>query len=381
MVLGLVKREEREKDDIFWVLQDVSFRLEKGKTIGFIGANGAGKSTALKLISRIIEPTRGEVHVFGRVGALLELGSGFHPDLTGRENIYLNGSILGFTKSDISQKLDEIVAFSELERFIDMPIRNYSSGMMVRLGFSVATAFWPEILLIDEVLAVGDQTFQSRCVQRIQQIQDAGTTVILVSHDLSTVRRMCDRVLWIDSGTVQAEGKPDKVINRYLESVWANEVLLQDLSEDAEGQRWGSGEIRIQRVELMGENGQEQLVFNTRDAFKVRMWYKANEPVAWPAFGIGLYDERGNYINGPNMIWSGAPVKSVDGEGYVDYIVESLPLLPGRYSLTAAIYDRRIQHPYDHWHRMKSFVVSSSEYEQQDGVVHIPCEWKHVDVR
>lgn len=376
-VVHALNRGRDDSREDFWVLRDVSFVLGIGTTIGLIGANGAGKSTVLKLIARILEPNAGKVRISGRVGALLELGSGFHPDLTGRENIYLNGSILGVERSEIAGKLDEIIAFSELERFIDLPVRNYSSGMLVRLGFAVATSFWPEILLVDEVLAVGDQVFQARCLSRIREIQQSGTTVVVVSHDLSVIQRMCQRVLWLEEGGVCADGKADYVINQYLEKVWANQKLLQGLADDAVGQRWGSGEIRIGKVELLDEGGGPQSVFYTQGRFAVRMWYHADETVYLPAFGIGLHDEQGHRVNGSNMVWSGSPIEHVHGRGYVDYIVENLPLLPGRYSLTVAIYDHSVKHPYDHWDRMQGFVVLPGSAEMQDGVCYMPGRWTH----
>ena len=374
-VVHALNRGRDDSREDFWVLKDVSFALDSGSTIGLIGANGAGKSTVLKLIARILEPNVGRVRISGRVGALLELGSGFHPDLTGRENIYLNGSILGVERSEIAGKLDEIIGFSELARFIDLPVRNYSSGMLVRLGFAVATSFWPEILLVDEVLAVGDQVFQARCLSRIRAIQQSGTTVVVVSHDLSVIQRMCQRVLWLEEGGVRADGKADHVINQYLEKVWANQKLLQGLSDDAEGQRWGSGEVRIEKVELLNEDGVSQPVFYTQGRFAVRMWYHADQAVHVPAFGIGLHDEQGNRVNGSNMVWSGTPIESVQGRGYVDYVVENLPLLPGRYSLTVAIYDHSVKHPYDHWDRMQGFVVLPGAAEMQDGVCYLPGRW------
>lgn len=363
--------------DKFWVLNDVSFQLAEGQTAGFIGDNGAGKSTLLKLLCKILEPTSGRVTVSGRIGALLELGSGFHPDLTGRENIYLNGSILGLHRSQIRSRFDEIVAFSELERFIDMPVRNYSSGMMVRLGFAVATSFWPDVLLVDEVLAVGDQVFQSRCLRRISEIQQSGTTIIIVSHDLSVIRRMCEQVFWLEDGIVQSEGDADTVVNRYLASVWKNQQNIESLASEDRGQRWGSGEVRIEEVNLLNSDDVHAQVFTTGDKFVVRMRYQAQQNIPSPAFGISLYDEQGTRINGPNVIWSGTPIESVSGRGYVDYVVEKLPLLPGTYDLTVAVYDRRISNPYDHWHRMMGFVVVPGDNERQDGVVHIPCQWEH----
>ena len=253
----LVNAFHRRRDksgESFWALRGVSFAVRAGESLALIGANGSGKSTALKLISRIILPTSGEVSVQGRVAALLELGAGFHPDLTGRENVSLNGSILGLSRSFIRRQMDEIVAFSELQRFIDTPVRNYSSGMLMRLGFSVATAFQPDILIIDEVLAVGDQAFQDRCLRRIRDIQENGATVILVSHDLESVRRLCQRAIWLDEGRARADGPTAEVASQYLEELW---TLEQDKiaaekaedtdpvevieSEEGSGRRWRAG--------------------------------------------------------------------------------------------------------------------------------------------
>ncbi|MCL4466319.1 MAG: polysaccharide ABC transporter ATP-binding protein [Chloroflexi bacterium] len=217
-LVQMVRRRNGTKEE-FWALRDVSFQVERGQTLGLIGRNGSGKSTALKLMTRILSPTAGTVRVDGRISALIELGTGFHPDLTGRENIYLNGSILGFTRKEMDKRLDQIVAFSELDRFIDTPVKHYSSGMYARLGFSVATSVDPEILVIDEVLAVGDEAFQRKCLARIHDFKRLGKTILFVSHNLNDVQEMCDRVVWLDAGRVRAQGAAAQVVNDYRESV------------------------------------------------------------------------------------------------------------------------------------------------------------------
>jgi ABC-type polysaccharide/polyol phosphate transport system ATPase subunit len=378
--------------------------VERGETLALIGANGSGKSTALKLMARIIYPTGGKIYVAGRVAALLELGAGFHPDLTGRENVFLNGAILGLKRAAISRQLDEIVAFADLEQFIDQPTRSYSSGMLMRLGFAVATAFQPDILLVDEVLAVGDQAFQDRCQRRIADIQAGGATIILVTHDLGAVQRLCRRAIWLQKGHVRGFGPAEEMVNRYIESVWKDEQDRQratalasarpssgpEAAPCADGdrpvadsqarpaKRWGSGEAIIERAELLDADAVASEVFTAGQSFRVRMWYHAREPIASPAFGIALYDDHGYRINGPNMVWCRAEPDSIHGFGYVDYVLDELPLLPGRYDLTVAIYDQQVSHPYDHWHRMASFVVVPGSHERQDGVVYIPCRWEHV---
>ena len=397
--LSIFKRPRHEPSESFWALREVSFEVMPGESVALIGANGSGKSTALKLISRIILPTSGAVTVKGRVAALLELGAGFHPDLTGRENVALNGSILGLSRRFIRRQMDEIIDFSELHRFIDVPVRNYSSGMMMRLGFAVATAFQPDILLIDEVLAVGDQAFQDRCLRRIKEIQEGGATIVLVSHDLGSVQKLCQRAVWLAEGSARADGPTSEVASQYLEELWtqeqdrdADEQGASGVEDDAAGQsaafgkphghvaRWGSGEVRIEKVELLGGLGASEAqkdVFRPGERLVVRMSYHATHLVESPAFGISLYDEQGLRINGPNSVWGGASIDAVQGRGHVDYVIDALPLLPGRYELTVAVYDRFVTHPYDHWHRMTSFVVIPDGLERQDGVVYIPCRWLH----
>ncbi len=368
-------RDARLEQDL-WALRDVSFRIGFGETVGFIGANGAGKSSTLKLIARILEPTSGEIEVTGRVSALLALGAGFHPDLTGRENVFLSGAIMGFPRPLIRQRLDDIVAFSELERFIDVPVRNYSSGMLVRLGFAVATAFQPEILLIDEVLAVGDQSFQARCVQRIAQIQRAGTTIVFVSHDLETTRKLCDRALWLNNGEIRADGETESVIAGYLEYVWrANGGAPNDVVEL--GKRWGSGEVRIQRVEFLNGDGAPTAAFHTGDTLIARIWYSAEREILHPSFGVAIYRDDGTHVTGPNTAAAGYDIERIAGGGYVDYRVDSLPLTPATYEFSAAVYDHNSIHPYDHRHRQFILRVLPGGAGNREGLVVIPCRWFH----
>jgi len=378
LAVNLFRHNDGSREE-FWALRDVSFTVEQGETVGLIGPNGSGKSTALKLVSRIIEPTSGGIEAKGRVGALLELGAGFHPDLTGRENVYLNGSILGMSRREIDRRLDSIVAFAELSRFIDMPVRNYSSGMMMRLGFAVATSFQPDILLVDEVLAVGDQSFQAKCLQRIAQMRDQGITILFVSHGLDTVRRLCNRVVWLDEGRVQDVGSADQVIVKYLGQVWkgTNIRLLSEGDAAGRGRRWGSGEVLITAVEFRDGTGHPRRVFQKGDTLVARIHYQAHRPVRKPAFGVAIYREDNSHVSGVNTVQSGLEIDALDGEGMVDYVIPSLPLLPGRYEFTAAIYDHHSVHPYDHQHRAYTFEVQAGDLAAEEGLVHIPCRWTH----
>lgn len=372
-----VRRESSFDGNGFWALDNVSFQVERGRMLGLVGDNGSGKSTILKLISRILIPTAGSVQVSGRVAALLELGAGFHPDLTGRENIYLNGSVLGLSKAEITRRLDNILAFADIGQFIDTPLRHYSSGMEVRLGFAIATALDPEILLIDEVLAVGDQAFQRKCITRIRQLHRAGTAVIFVSHDLDMVRKLCDQAVWMDKGQTQAAGSPDEVIGQYMQRV-ARATQPGMPLPTSNGRSWGTGEAIITQVAFLDADGGPSDLFVTGKPLVARIHYLARERIERPAFGVAIYGPDGEHITGPNTALSNFDIPAIQGQGYVDYVVDALPLMHGRYEFTAAIYDFRSIHPYHHWHRSFAFNVALDKQPPIEGRVSIPCRWRHV---
>lgn len=386
----------------YWALRDVSFEVKAGEMVGIIGANGAGKSTLLKLVSHIIEPTSGRVTVDGRVSALLELGAGFHPDLTGRENIYLNGSILGFGRAEMDGIYDEIVDFSELSRFIDVPVKHYSSGMYMRLGFSIAIHVRPQILLVDEVLAVGDQAFQLRCLDKISEMKRRGLTIVLVTHDLKSVRDLCHRAIWLDDGEVQAMGAVDQVIEQYLAQVHLEDEqsLLQaeeerqeeikerptEVSEPAsppeaedeeESWRWGSHEAEIVDVQLLDAQGRDRRFFRTNETLVVRIHFVAHQRIARPQFGLGLCHAGGFHINGPNTVFAGLKIEAIEGEGFVDYVIDSLPLLEGSYVFSISLYDHDGVHPYDYHHQAYTFrVLANPNVHEKYGSILIPSSWR-----
>lgn len=380
----------RGEGETFWALRDVSFEVPTGETLGLIGHNGSGKSTTLKLITRILEPTSGTVQVRGRVSALLELGSGFHPDLTGRDNIFLNGSLLGFGRADMQRKIDGIVDFAELGPFIDTPVKHYSSGMYMRLGFAIATSVDPDILITDEVLAVGDEAFQRKCMERIYQFRQEGRTILFVSHSLESVRNLCTSAVWLDHGELKAAGSTTETLNAYLRQTNAQELerhQREQARREGENQpdqpapaagltnRWGSREIEIVRVQLLDARGREPSVFQTGDTLTLRIHYDTHQPITDPVFGIALHHASGFHINGPNTRFGGLSLGTLQGKGYVDYTIDELPLLAGDYVFTVAVYDTSLTHPFDHHHMLYPFVVQTNAVGERYGSFYIPARW------
>jgi lipopolysaccharide transport system ATP-binding protein len=387
-VVGLFT--SRGEGELFWALRDVSFEVPRGTTLGLIGHNGSGKSTTLKLVTRILEPTSGRVRVRGRVSALLELGSGFHPDLTGRDNIFLNGSLLGFNRADMEQRVDEIIDFAELGPFIDTPVKHFSSGMYMRLGFAIATSVDPDILITDEVLAVGDETFQRKCMNRIHDFREQGRTILFVSHSLPAVQNLCSHAVWLNHGQVEAFGDTQSTVDAYLR--WANEKdreridqeraargeerdTTRQAEDDDAANRWGSREVEITAVEFLDGRGRPQHVFRTGEPLTIRMHYQARQPVREPIFGIAIYHRNGFQINGPNSRFGGCPIPTVSGKGYVDYAIAELPLLAGEYLVTTAVYDTEMLQAYDHRERQYLLTVHTEGIAERFGSIAITSRW------
>ncbi|TMD43648.1 MAG: ABC transporter ATP-binding protein [Chloroflexi bacterium] len=358
----------------FYALRDVSFDVEPATTVGLIGPNGAGKSTALKLIARILHPNGGEVRVAGRVSALLELGTGFHPDYTGRENIFLNGALLGLRRELIRRRLDEIIRFSGLERFIDNPVKTYSSGMYMRLGFAIAVNVDPDVLLVDEVLAVGDAEFAQKCYERINRFRSEGKTIVFVSHDLAAVRRFCDRTLWIDQGAIRADGSPDQVTDEYLADVQHRGHASADGAEASD--QWRTGDVQIARVELLDGAGRPQYVFEPGDRMQVRITYRCKHPVRRPVFSIGLTrQDDGVICFATNSKTSGFDIPEISGGGTVGVNLTSLNLLEAGYLVSAKISDEEDRITYDYFDRRLEFRVRQRILDPV-GVVFMPAKWQ-----
>ena len=363
-----------------WALDGVSFAVRPGETLGIIGANGAGKSTILKLASRILEPTSGRIGIEGRVSGLLELGTGFHPDLTGRENVYLYGSILGLSRRQIEARYERIVDFAELAPFMDVPIKNYSSGMQVRLGFAVAINVEPDILLIDEVLAVGDVAFQQKCIQEIYRFRRRDNAIVFVSHDIIAVKSLASRLLWIDKGRIRAAGDPREVASLYLQHMREQEASsaappLVGYQTYGVGKRYGSGEVKLYDVQGLDEEGRERYVFRTGESLRVRMRYEARQVVRDPNFGVAIHHEDGTYVNGTNTFVRNFHLPLVEGKGELELRYKSLPLLPGKYLLSVAVCpDRDCKLPYDF--HFKAYELEFTGQRGDDGVLNLDCEWK-----
>ena len=415
LLSGSVLRDLRP-DAVFEALKGVSFDVPAGKTFGVVGRNGSGKSTMLKLIAGIGKPTSGSVRVEGRVSALIELGAGFHPEISGRENVYINGMMLGLSRREIGRRFDDIVRFAELEEFIDAPVKTYSSGMYMRLGFAVAINVDPDVLLVDEVLAVGDEGFTHKCLDKFADFRRRGRTVLLVTHSLDLVTRFCDEALWLDGGVVKAQGDPKRVIDAYLmdvagaenrqlaesdaavakggsedpplrtvveadlqvgprsanpESPIPNPDQPRDMFQAAEG-RWGSREVEITAVDLVGAGGEPSHVFQSGERVEIRLRVRADHAVSDFAFGIGLFSAEGVCCYGTNTRIEGATAGELFGEGEVRFVIEALDLVDGTYKLDVAVH-RQDGVPYDYHRLLYTFRVKSRLKEA--GIFRPPHRW------
>jgi len=353
----------RTNQETFWALKDISLEVGEGEVLGLIGRNGSGKTTLLKILSRITQPTSGWAEIHGRVGSLLEVGTGFHPELTGRENTYLSGAILGMNRREIASKFDAIVSFAELEQFIDTPVKHYSSGMYVRLAFAVAAHLEPEILLVDEVLAVGDINFQKKCLGKMGDVARAGRTVVLVSHQLNQIRRLCQRVVWIDGGTLRKSGPTAEIVSGY-----EAHMMSDDLAEA----RPSEGRAQFLRWKLSGANPGSEYVLSTDGETTVSFLLRVNSALRSVHHGIGLYDQS------RQLLWGNAAdgVSLEPGLHEFVYTLPTLPLRPGAYSWRVALYEsaERI----DDWECVPQMQVATlpvTHYrDEAAGILNIPSK-------
>jgi len=370
-------------DELVMAVDAINLQVEKGMTFGVIGENGSGKSTLLKLVAGIAKPSSGWLKVEGKISALIELGAGFHPEISGRENVYINGIMLGLSKKEISRKFDEIVRFAELEDFIDAPVKTYSSGMYMRLGFSVAINVNPDVLLIDEVLAVGDAAFVPKCLDRIDDFRRRKKTILFVSHDLATVEKICDKVAWMKCGKIQMLGEPKRVVDAYLQDIAAMQEedyqkrkadvdLEQKWEDERREKRWGKREVEIRKVTLKNLRGEEKHVFTPEEGMVVEIDTAANEPIKDFVFGIGIFNSQGTSCYGTNTNLEDYKPVVIQGEGKVGCRIEKLNLINGTYYLDVAVH-KRDGYPYDYHRNLYSFLVSSTLKDV--GIARLPHKW------
>ncbi|MDE2027099.1 MAG: ABC transporter ATP-binding protein [Candidatus Omnitrophica bacterium] len=366
--------EEQE----FWALKNINFTVQKGEVLGVIGPNGAGKSTMLKLLSRIIKPTKGSFAVNGRLSALIEITAGFHPDFTGRENVYFNGAILGMTTKEVDRKFDQIVDFSGVGEFIDTPVKRYSSGMYARLGFAVAAHVDPDVLLVDEVLSVGDMNFQAKCAEKMRELLNSGTTIALVSHNIPLVQSICSRILLLNHGEIIKDGSAEEVIPHYQDIIFAQseedlrkKIALEHnriaLSEDAH--------ISIKDVLLFGENNVQSKNFEAGNSIKVEIRYDAQKPVPEPIIVANLIRADGVLCCSINTRDAGQEPASLRGEGKIVLELGQMNLMPGVYHLDVGIWDKEFVHPYA-MRKSQIFRIESKElYLPTNAVFRTKAKW------
>jgi lipopolysaccharide transport system ATP-binding protein len=363
--LAVLRRPQHET---FWALEDVSLQVHEGEVLGLIGRNGAGKTTLLKILSRITRPTTGWAEIHGRVGSLLEVGTGFHPELTGRENTFLSGAILGMGKAEITRKFDEIVAFAELEKFIDTPVKHYSSGMYVRLAFAVAAHLEPEILLVDEVLAVGDINFQKKCLGKMGDVARTGRTVVLVSHQLNQIRRLCHRVIWIDAASVRLDGHTHEVVSAYESAMARGDSNGQSslLPSNSKG--------LFLRWEIIDPQGDEPHFLNSLDPVTLKFTVEVHEPIQRGHHGIALFNAD------QQLIWAQAVenVRLEIGKHDLCYTFPMLPLRPGPYSWRVSLYDEGQE--VDAWDCLPEMVVAAKIHQHRsdewNGIMNLPAQFQ-----
>lgn len=371
---GAFLQRSRGSHEDFWALRDVSLDIPEGTTFGLLGHNGSGKSTLLKCIAKILTPDEGTISSRGRVAAMLEVGSGFHPELSGRENIFLNGAILGMTRKEIEKKFIDIVEFSGVGDFIDQPVKNYSSGMYVRLGFSVSIHVEPEILLVDEILAVGDMAFQRRCMSKFGEFREEGRTVVVVSHGLEQMRTFCDEVAWLDHGRLQGSGPAAEVIDKY--SVVANEV--EEL--EGGGRHFGTGEAQIDRIELLDSRGRAVDRLDVGQEATIRIHYTCSQPIEGAVFGASIDTAEGTVVWGLHGLDADfVPVVLVPGTGYVDLRIPRMMLRPNEYLISAAIQPSHLTGVIDAFQKGRRFEIMPGPRMESGGLVALDARFTAIE--
>ncbi len=383
-LLGRRRGGSSSPDSYHWALREVSFHLNKGEALGIVGRNGAGKTTILKLMSKITKPTSGRVLIDGRVSALIELGAGFHPDLTGRDNIYLNGIILGLSRREVDQQFESIVEFAELASFIDTPVKRYSSGMYARLGFSVAAHTHPDVLVVDEVLAVGDSNFRQKCYDFIHSFVNSGRTTVFVSHDPFVAEQLCQRVVWLQRGEIAAIGNPSRVVEQYLS------FMEEHAAEQVETPSLGHNKVDVLRVQLADTSGQPRQVFTSGEDVIVSVDYATQERVKHPHFCVWISETPApDPLFAANMMIDGDAPAFIAGEGTIQCVFKNIPLMPRVYYVWVEVWGEDRAELLFQWQRLGSFHVvdptlllniderkGAVHFSKSHGPIRVPYEWR-----
>jgi len=349
-MFGVSSHSDKLREEEFWAVNDVSFELRRGETLGIIGPNGSGKTTLLKLLNGIFWPDKGKIAIKGKVGALIEVGTGFHPLLTGRENIYINGAILGMNKKELDEKFNEIVEFAGIGDFIDVPVKFYSSGMYVRLGFAIAVHCDPDILLIDEVLSVGDTSFRNKCYQKMNEIKKKNVAIIFISHDLFSVGKFCDRGIFIDKGVVKKQGEIKTVIKIYQDMIKYLSTEFKNAGNVVPGLPYCTKEVKIISVKFLNQDGKEQNEFAFGDTLRIRIKYKtAKNKVHFPQFQIAIhqYDKELVCVFGTHL--NNIQIQNIEEEGVIECYIENIPLLSNKYYINVNVFNKTRTVFFDRW--------------------------------
>lgn len=372
-LVGLKSCAEQLRKNEFWAVNDVSFEVKKGETVGIIGPNGSGKTTVLKMLNGIFWPDKGKITVKGKVGALIAVGAGFHPQLSGRENIYINGAILGMNKMEINKKFGAIVDFADISDFLDSPVRHYSSGMYVRLGFAIAVHSDSDILLIDEILSVGDIDFQAKCMTKMKEIEEKGVTMIFISHNLNSVQLLCDKTVYLNKGVIKYAGETVDVINEFKKDVLKNNGVNID------GVRFGTKEIEIRKVEFLDKEDNVKAIFKRGEQFNARIVFEAKQRILHPEFAVSFVTERGVEVSTATTRDHTFNIDYALGRGEIVYKIDSLPFNVGRYWLSISCYDETGHVAFDHHKNMYEIQIEDGlidgKIHERFGLVHIPAQW------
>jgi ABC-type polysaccharide/polyol phosphate transport system ATPase subunit len=376
-IVCLPTNSQRLRADEFWAVEDISFEIRRGESLGLIGANGSGKTTLLKMLNGIFWPDKGKITARGRMGALIAVGSGFHPLLTGRENIYLNGAILGMGRHEIDRKFDEIVDFAGMDDFLDTPVKHYSSGMFVRLGFAIAIHCDPDILLVDEVLTVGDINFQRKCAMKMKELEKKGVTKIFVSHDLSSVEQLCQKAIHLSRGQVKHYGNTHDIIEAYKKEALSDPELQGAWDHKV---RYGTGQIIIKRVEFLDHAGNKQTTFHHGQPFRLKFSFVARESIVNSEFTVGFWTLDGTCFIHATTRDHGIHTGTVSGEGEVQYSIDALPFRAGKYLVSVGSWDSTGHVAYDQLEKLFEVRVEDGANQtfqpQETPILDLPGHWE-----